>query len=78
MTSHKFWDSVKEKVKEELKLYNAKNIKPSLRQMFYRLLNRKTYDNTESSYKQLSAKTARAREAGILYMFHRKRPLTKL
>jgi hypothetical protein len=34
--------------------------------MFYRLLNRKTYDNTESSYKQLSAKTARAREAGTL------------
>jgi hypothetical protein len=62
MTSHGFWPFVIFKVIEELALYTQKNIRPTLRAMFYRLVSKKIITNTSSMYTQLSKHTARARE----------------
>lgn len=59
------WPSIIKKVQEELLEYEKREIKPTLRAMFYKLYSKGVIRNTRSDYSGLSEHTAEARENWI-------------
>ena len=60
------WKSVVERVKFELPWFRDRDIKPTLRTLFYRLISLEVIPNTSQAYKQLGSVTVKARKAGRL------------
>lgn len=60
------WKSVVERVKFELPWFRDRDIKPTLRTLFYRLISLEVIPNTSQAYKQLSSVTVKARKTGKL------------
>jgi hypothetical protein len=60
------WKSVVERVKFELPWFLERDIVPTLRTLFYRLISLDIIPNTNQAYKQLSSATVKARKAGKL------------
>jgi hypothetical protein len=60
------WKSVIDRVQEELKWFEERGIKPTLRTIFYRLVSVEVIPNTNQAYKQLSSACVEARKDGRL------------
>jgi len=62
------WTKVVEKARELILAYNKQEIKPTLRQIHYRLASEQVggYTNTQTSYKGLSQKLVEARMHGLV------------
>ncbi|MFZ0510221.1 MAG: hypothetical protein WAM14_01330 [Candidatus Nitrosopolaris sp.] len=60
------WKSVVDYVKEELSWFIERDITPTLRTLFYRLVSLEIIPNTNQAYKQLSSATVKARKKGKL------------
>jgi hypothetical protein len=60
------WKSVVDRVKFELPWFRDRDIKPTLRTLFYRLISLEVIPNTSQAYKQLSSVTVKARKTGKL------------
>jgi hypothetical protein len=58
------WNSVVDRVKRELPWFQQRDITPTLRTLFYRLVSLEIIPNTEQKYKQLSNACVKAREDG--------------
>jgi hypothetical protein len=60
------WKSVIQRIKEELPWFQERDITPTLRTLFYRLVSLEVIPNTNQAYKQLSSITVTARKKGRL------------
>ena len=60
------WISVVERIKLELPWFQEREITPTLRTIFYRLVSLEVIPNTDQAYKQLSRVTVQARKEGKL------------
>jgi hypothetical protein len=60
------WEKIIQEVSKQLGVLRSQGIAPTLRTMHYRLVSMGVIGNTKNEYKELSRKTARAREKGIL------------
>jgi hypothetical protein len=60
------WKSVIDRIKEELPWFIERDITPTLRTLFYRLVSLEVIPNTKQAYKQLSSITVTARKKGKL------------
>jgi len=60
------WKNVVDYVKEELSWFIERDITPTLRTLFYRLVSLEVIPNTKQTYKQLSSATVKARKKGKL------------
>ena len=58
------WKNVVEFVKQELPWFLERDITPTLRTLFYRLVSLEVIPNTSQAYKQLSSITVKARKTG--------------
>ena len=67
MVKKKNWDrDVLPHIEDRLNDFKNRGIKPTLRTIFYSLVSLNVIENTESSYKQLSAYTVKKREKDVL------------
>jgi hypothetical protein len=60
------WKSVVDRIKEELPWFQERDITPTLRTLFYRLVSLEVIPNTNQAYKQLSSISVTARKKGKL------------
>jgi len=60
------WKSVVDRVKLELACFQDRDITPTLRTLFYRLVSLEAIPNTNQAYKQLSSACVKARKKGKL------------
>jgi hypothetical protein len=60
------WKRVIERIKLELPWFLERDITPTLRTLFYRLVSLEVIPNTDQAYKQLSRVTVQARKKGKL------------
>lgn len=58
------WKSVIDRVKQELPWFVERDITPTLRTLFYRLVSLEVIPNTKQAYKQLSSVCVNARKSG--------------
>ncbi|MFZ0512796.1 MAG: hypothetical protein WAM14_14410 [Candidatus Nitrosopolaris sp.] len=60
------WKSVVERIKLELPWFLERDITPTSRTLFYRLVSLEIIPNTNQAYKQLSSATVKVRKKGKL------------
>ena len=59
------WDRIMPRVKELLREYRRQGFKPTIRQIFYRLVSERLLPNVQKAYKALDRKLTKEREEGL-------------